>query len=132
MNRTIWFARMNANDTKRDLEKVQQQCDKQVLTINALKSKPANTAFGKLPEQASKQGFLHLQKSNTQQQAIFLQFPSGGRWSKDGTRLLGHNDTIAEAHLKLFKYGGGGGPVRVEIASCQWTRATITYSNSVF
>jgi len=79
---------------------------------------PANTAFGKLPEQTSKAGVLRLQTGRKKEQMAYLQFPVDN---------LADNKVILVAHLKMHKLSGEGGPVTVYAASCQWSRDTLTY-----
>jgi len=40
---------------------------------------------------------------------------------------IGDNRVVVTAHLKLYKFGGPGGPLSVYAASCQWSRDTLTY-----
>jgi len=65
---------------------------------------------------------LELRSALEHEEYSFLKFPSG---------QLKQDDTITSAWLKLFKYGGGGGPVRVDVASCDWSRSTMTYTKSL-
>jgi len=44
---------------------------------------------------------------------------------------MGGPDTIIDAFLRVFKYGGYGGPAIVHLASCQWSRGGITYTSSL-
>jgi len=82
---------------------------------------PANVQWGRLPQMAARQGYLQIQRSYKQERQAFVKFP---------LKTLRNKDTIAEAELKLFKYGGLGGPAIVKISSCQWERSEITYTNS--
>ena len=43
---------------------------------------------------------------------------------------LGEGDAIAKATLKIYKKGGGSGPVKVHIASCAWSRSSLTYTGA--
>jgi len=52
-------------------------------------------------------------------------------WMKFPTPLLKGPDTIIDAFLRVFKYGGYGGPAIVHLASCQWSRGGITYTSSM-
>lgn len=98
--------------------KVLQDAEKKSTDLLLL---PANVAYGKLPEMAASQGFLKLQAGHDHEQDAFIKFP---------TTTLRGTDTIIEAHLHLFKYGGFGGPAVVKLASCQWSRNEITFTNS--
>jgi len=83
---------------------------------------PANRAHGKLPQMASHQGFLRIQSGYSREQYAFMKFP---------TRVLRSADTVVEGKLKLFKYGGYGGPATVKISSCNWSRGRLTYTRSL-
>jgi len=122
MNATIADELETANSYSSAFTKAEVRYDRSQAVMGQLAVDAANHAFGKLPEEASKQGFLRLQHKKTHEQSFFLKFPLKG---------MHVNDTIQSAQLKLFKYGGAGGPVRVETASCLWQRNSITYSNSV-
>merc|ERR1711871_573624 len=90
--------------------------------FDALGAFAANTAYGKLPAQAANQGKLMVQNNDERRQNAFMKFPISG--------LLKADDTITEATLKVYKFGGGGGPVVVSTTGCGWTRGSITYTNS--
>jgi len=82
---------------------------------------PANTAYGKLPEQVQTKGVLRVQTSPEHEQTSFIKFPVSSIKSQD---------TVIGATLRVHKDGGAEGPVIVKVASCSWSRDTITYTNS--
>merc|ERR1712072_606408 len=83
---------------------------------------PANKPWGKLPQYAAHQGFLRIQSGFKHEQSAFIKFP---------TKILRKKDVIVGGRLRLFKYGGYGGPAIVKVTSCQWSRGTITYTRSL-
>jgi len=55
------------------------------------------------------------------EQSAYIKFP---------VSQIPATDTIIGATMRLFKTGGGGGPALIKLASCSWTRNTLTYSSS--
>lgn len=89
---------------------------------NGVLTEPANTAFGDLQNNPNDEGFLRVQGAPNRAQVALLKF---------NTAKLKGDDTIAFATLKLYKDAGPGGPVLIDIASCQWARNTLTYTKSM-
>jgi hypothetical protein len=86
------------------------------------KRQPANQHYGELPRHAREQGYLRIQRGSHHEQNGLLKFP---------LRVLRPSDTITSAYLKLFKYGGWGGPAEVRTIPCDWSRSTVTYTNTM-
>jgi len=55
------------------------------------------------------------------EQNAYLKFP---------TTQIPTTANIIGATIRLFKTGGGGGPALVKLASCAWSRSTLTYTAS--
>jgi len=82
---------------------------------------PANTAYGKLPEQNQHKGYLRVQDNTEHEQYAFIKFPVAS---------LTPQMTITGAVLRLFKYSGSESDFVVRVSACSWKRDTITYTNS--
>jgi len=101
----------------------QQTYDSAVTAMNeakanlaAIENTPANTAYG---AEAEMKGECRVLTSGAWQMVTYLKFPQS---------TLSDNDVVMEANLRLFKFGGGAGPVKVHTASCEWTRQDITFT----
>jgi hypothetical protein len=121
LNGTLTDVMLETNRSSDKYETAVDEFNLAQTSFNDIGTEASNTAYGKLPEHAAQQGFLKLQDNAARQQHIFLKFP---------TTQLKDGDTIMDAHLRMFKYGGEGGPVRVYTSSCQWTRGKITFTTS--
>merc|ERR1719454_624156 len=87
--------------------------------LTVVMNNPANTALGKLPEEADREGQLRIQsETGGREQTAYMQFP---------VKNLADDRVVVTAHLKMYKFGGPGGPLTVYAASCQWSRDTLTY-----
>jgi hypothetical protein len=90
--------------------------------VKRARTLPANTRFGNLPAMAAYQGYLRIQQSSNHEQKALIKFP---------TKILRSVDSIVWGFLKLFKYGGRGGPATVNVVPCEWTRETVTYTRAM-
>jgi len=83
---------------------------------------PANTAYSNCQEAnaaVNDCGELKIRASPEWKMNGYLKFPQS---------TLRSSDAIVEAKLKLYKFGGGTGAIRVFTASCEWDRKDITYT----
>jgi hypothetical protein len=90
--------------------------------VSKVKTLPANTPYGKLPENKDKSGFVRVQDGSTHKQIAFFKFPTNG---------LKAADTISGAQVKVYKWGGRDGPAVIKATSCGWDRETLTYTKSL-
>jgi len=110
-----------ADAAKKKADAAKASADNAQAQMNAANLLPANTAYGKMPEQAAHKGYLRVQSGGPMEQEAFIKFP---------TSTIKATDAIIGATLRLFKLGGGGGPAVVKLASCGFSRNTLTYTNS--
>lgn len=89
--------------------------------LNAANLLPANTAYGKLPEMYDHKGYLRVQSGGAMEQNAYIKIP---------TNTIPSTASIIGATLRMYKTGGGGGPAVVKLASCSWSRNTLTYTAS--
>lgn len=92
------------------------QANEAKANVEAAENAPANTAFG---AEADLEGELRVLGGDNWQMNSFLKFPQS---------TLKESDVIMEAVLRLYKFGGGSGPIVVHSASCEWTRTDITFT----
>jgi hypothetical protein len=102
-------------------EEAQAAAETQQAALNAANLLPANTAYGKLPEMFEHKGYLRVQSGGPMEQSMYIKFPVTG---------IKSTDNVIGATMRLYKTGGGGGPALVKLASCAWTRNTLTYTSS--
>lgn len=110
-----------ANAAQKANDEAQAAAETQQAALNAANLLPANTAYGKLPEMFEHKGYLRVQSGGPMEQSVYMKFPVTG---------IKATDTIIGATMRLYKTGGGGGPAMVKLASCAWTRNTLTYTSS--
>lgn len=122
LNKTLNEAQRQADDAFVKFQNASSEYATSNSSYQSLLTYPANTPYGELPTYSSDQGFLRVQTATNREQMAFMKFP---------TMQLKKDDVITEAHLKVYKFGGMGGPVRVDVASCQWSRGTLVYSRSL-
>jgi len=85
-------------------------------SVKAMINAPSNVAFG---EEADMQGELRILAADDWVMNAYMKFPLS---------TLKETDTLVEGTLKLYKFGGGTGPIKVHIASCGWSRRDVTYT----
>lgn len=102
-------------------DQAQAAAETQQAALNAANLLPANTPYGKLPEMYEHKGYFRIQGGGPMEQSAFLKFP---------TTNIRSIDAVIGATMRLYKTGGGGGPAVIKLASCAFTRNTLTYTSS--
>merc|ERR1711934_1048544 len=108
------------NRAKGKAEEARKAAQVKQAAQNAANLLPANTAYGRLPANFAKKGFLRVQ-TGTMTQNSYLKFP---------TSTIKSTDSVIGATLRLYKTGGDSGPVVVKLSSCSFKRSTLTYTSS--
>jgi hypothetical protein len=79
---------------------------------------PANAAWGDQPDYA---GEMRLLDSDSWKMNSYMKFPID--------KTLTDGDVVIEATLKVFKYGGRGGQMKLKTMSCSWGKG-LTYTDA--
>merc|ERR1711871_975718 len=110
---------------KTTASEAQETYDQAVVNHNEAKSNievsqnsPANTEYG---AQADVEGELRVMNKGNWKMMSYIKFPQS---------ILKDSDTVVEAVLRVYKFGGGAGPINIFAASCEWTRNDLTYTLS--
>merc|ERR1711871_1702003 len=110
---------------KTTASEAQETYDQAVVNHNEAKSNievsenaPANTEYG---AQADVEGELRVMNKDNWKMMSYIKFPQS---------ILKDSDTVVEAVLRVYKFGGGAGPINIFAASCEWTRNDLTYTLS--
>merc|ERR1711881_202276 len=81
-----------------DAKSAHKVAEKSQAVLTGAQLQPANTAYGKLPAMAKHKGYLRVMAADSQTESAFIKFP---------TNTLKAADTIVEAYLRVYKFGGG-------------------------
>jgi len=111
-------AEKSLDDAELQMEAAKNAANEAKASVKAMMNAPSNTAFG---EEADMEGELRILGADDWTMNTYMKFPLS---------TLKDTDTVVEGNLKLFKFGGGNGPIKVHIASCGWSRRDITYTMS--